>query len=105
MSVNKAILLGYVGSDPDIRYPQKDFPVARFSLATNEPSRPGEAEVTDWHNIVMSGQAARFAEKYIRKGTRLYVEGKLKTREYTDKFQINRKITSIYVDTFEIIGR
>lgn len=105
MSVNKAILLGYVGNDPELRYPQKDFPVARFTLATNEPQPQGGAEVTDWHNIVMSGQAALFAEKYIRKGTRLYIEGKLRTREYTDKFQINRKITSIYVETFELLGR
>lgn len=53
MSVNKVILIGNVGSDPEVRYPEKDFPVAYFSLATNEPG--GMTEITEWHNIVMTG--------------------------------------------------
>lgn len=105
MSVNKVILLGYAGNDPEVRYPQKDFPVAYFSLATNERRGTSATEVTEWHNIVFTGPNADFAQKYIRKGTRLYIEGKLRTREYTDKFNISRRRTEIYADTFEILGR
>ena len=106
MSVNKVILLGHVGRDPEIRYPQKDFPVAYFTLATNEKMGGGTGtEITEWHSIVFVGNQAEFAEKYIRKGTRLYIEGKLRTREYTDKFNISRRRTEIYAENFEILGR
>ncbi len=103
MSVNKVILIGNVGSDPEVRYPEKDFPVAYFSLATNEPG--GMTEITEWHNIVMTGEQAQYAERYIRKGMKLYVEGKLRTRQYTDKFKIARKRTEIYAQMFEILSR
>lgn len=103
MSVNKVILIGNVGSDPEVRYPEKDFPVAYLSIATNEQS--GMSEITEWHNIVMTGEQAQYAERYIRKGMKLYVEGKLRTRQYTDKFKIARKRTEIYTLTFEILGR
>ncbi len=105
MSVNKVILLGNVGRDPEVRYPQKDFPVAYFTLATNEKVGSSGADITEWHNIVFTGPQAEFAEKYIRKGTRLYLEGKLRTREYTDKFNIARRRTEIFADNFEILGR
>ncbi len=105
MSVNKVILIGYVGSDPDIRYPEKDKPVAFISLATNERYANSETEITEWHSLVMGGYNAQFAEKYIRKGTRLYVEGKLRTREYQDKMQISRRKTEIIVERIELLGR
>lgn len=105
MSVNKVILLGYVGSDPDIRYPEKDRAVAFMSLATNEYYGGAGSEVTEWHRLVMGGQNAILAEKYIRKGSQLYVEGKLKSREYDDKFKIRRRITEIIVDRVELLGR
>ncbi len=105
MSVNKVILLGYVGADPEITFPEKDLVVARFTLATNERYGASQTEVTEWHNIVVTGHNARIAERYIRKGTRLYVEGKLRTREYTDRFKIARKRTEIVVSFFEIVGR
>ena len=105
MSVNKVILLGNVGSDPEIRYPEKDLPVAFFSLATNERRGSAQTEVTEWHRIVMTGANAQYAERYVRKGTRLYLEGSLRTREYTDKFQIVRKITEIHAVYFELLGR
>lgn len=104
MSVNKVILLGYVGADPRMHYPTKDNHIAFFSLATNERSSGG-MERTEWHNIVMTGKNAETAEKLIRKGTRLYLEGKLHTRSYTDKLGIQRSVTEIYVDTFELLGR
>lgn len=105
MSVNKVILLGFVGSDPEIRYPEKDHPVAFISLATNERQPNSRNEITEWHSLVMSGQNASFAERYIRKGSRIYVEGRLRTREYEDKFKIRRRKTEIYVDRMEFLGR
>ena len=105
MSVNKVILLGNVGRDPEIRYPEKDFPVAYMSLATNERQPNGAPEILEWHNIVMTGQNAVYAERYIRKGTRLYIEGRLRAREYTGKLNISRRRTEIYVDFLEILGR
>ena len=104
MSVNKVFLLGYVGRDPEIRYPEKDRPVAFLSLATNETTASGQ-ELTEWHNLVMGGKNAQFAERYIRKGTQIFVEGKLKTREYEDRMKITRKRTEIIVERLEIIGR
>ncbi len=105
MSVNKVILLGYVGSDPEIRYPEKDRPVATLSLATNERYGNSSTEITEWHSLVMGGQNAALAEKYIRKGTRLYVEGRLRTREYEDRMKIHRRKTEIIVDKIEMLGR
>lgn len=105
MSVNKVILIGFVGADPEVRYPEKDTVVANFSLATSEMIGNPSVEVTEWHRIVMFGKYAEYAEKYIRKGTRLYVEGKLKYREYEDKFKIRHKIAEIKADFFEILGR
>lgn len=105
MSVNKVILLGYVGNDPEVRYPEKDRPVAFMSLATNDYYSGSSTEVTEWHRLVMGGQNARLAENYIRKGSRLYVEGKLRTREYEDKMKIRRRITEIIVERVELLGR
>lgn len=103
MSVNKVILLGYVGKDPEIRHPQANSSMAVFSLATNE--RRGELETTEWHNIVAYGQQANIVERYVRKGTRLYIEGSLRAREYIDRYQITRRVTEIIVSSFEILGR
>ena len=108
MSVNKVILLGYVGRDPEIRYVETR-PIASFSLATDErpvrmldgTERPGR---TEWHNIIMWDASAEFAERYIRKGTRLYVEGRLRYRIWEDRNTIKRTVTEIYVDSFEILG-
>lgn len=107
--MNKVILMGNVGRDPSIRY-VGDKPVAEFSLATTERQRPAAdgsviPERTDWHNIVMWGPAAEIAEKYIRKGTRLLVEGKIRTRVWEDRNAIKRNITEIYVDSFELLGQ
>lgn len=105
MSVNKVILIGNVGRDPEMRYPEKDHPVAFLTLATNERLPNSETEITEWHILVMTGRNAEYAERYIRKGTKLYIEGKLRTREYTDKLKIARRRTEIYVDVLEILGR
>lgn len=109
MSVNKVILIGNVGRDPEIRYVETK-PVASLSLATTERSYTTAEGVqiperTEWHNLVMWGGAAETAEKYIRKGTKLYVEGKLRTRVWEDRNTIKRNVTEIYVETFEILSR
>lgn len=103
MSVNKVILIGNVGSDPKMHYPDAGSAFAFFSLATNETA--GGIERTEWHRIVMCDRNAEYADRYIRKGTKLYLEGRLRTRTYTDKLQIQRAVTEIYVDNFEILGR
>ncbi|MBP5497928.1 MAG: single-stranded DNA-binding protein [Muribaculaceae bacterium] len=110
MSVNKVILIGNVGKDPDVRYPSQGNAIASFPLATSERgyTTANGAQVperTEWHNIVMWGKNAEIAEKYIRKGSQLYIEGKLRTRAWEDKNQIKRYVTEVYVDTFEFVGR
>ncbi|MBR5030612.1 MAG: single-stranded DNA-binding protein [Muribaculaceae bacterium] len=109
MSVNKVILLGNVGRDPDVRYPSQGQTVASFPLATSDRAYTTSSgtqvpERTEWHNIVMWGRNAEVAEKYIRKGSRLYIEGRLRTRNWEDKNKIKRYVTEIYVDTFEMLG-
>ncbi len=105
MSVNKVILLGYVGGEPEMHYPDKDRAIAFLTLATNDSIGSTGTEVTEWHRLVMGGENARLAERYIHKGTRLYIEGKLRSREYVDRFKINRRITEIIVDRVELLGR
>lgn len=105
MSVNKVILLGNVGNDPEIRYPEKDRAIAFVSLATNDLYANSTTPITEWHRLVMGGENALLAERYIRKGTKLYVEGRLKSREFEDKFKIRRRITEVIVDKVEILGR
>ena len=105
--MNKAILMGYVGRDPEIRYIDTR-PLASFSLATTErgsklPNGTELPERTEWHNIVMYDAAAEIAEKYIRKGTRLLVEGKIRTRVWEDRNTIKHYVTEIYVDNFDIL--
>ncbi|MGM9870967.1 MAG: single-stranded DNA-binding protein [Muribaculaceae bacterium] len=105
--MNKVILMGNVGQDPTIRYIGSR-PMATFSLATNERARrlPDGTELperTEWHNIVMYDAQAEIAEKYIRKGSKLLIEGKLRTRIWEDRNAIKRAVTEIYVDTFDIL--
>ena len=109
MSVNKVILLGNVGRDPDVRYPSQGQIVASFPLATSDRAYTTSSgtqvpERTEWHNLVMWGRNAEVAEKYIRKGTRLYVEGRLRTRNYEDRNKIRRYVTEVYVESFEMLG-
>ena len=109
MSVNKVILIGNVGKDPEVRYTGPDQTVATFSLATTERGYTAAngtqvADKTEWHNIVMWGRHAQIAEKYIRKGSQLYIEGKLRTRVWEDRNQIKRNVTEIYVENFDFLG-
>lgn len=110
--MNKVILLGNVGGDPEMRLAD-GMKTARFRLATTERRRGRGADgaeielppLTEWHNIVMMGRAADFAEHYIRKGAKLMVEGRLRTRSWEDHNAIKRYITEIYVDSFELLPR
>ncbi|MDE7136808.1 MAG: single-stranded DNA-binding protein [Muribaculaceae bacterium] len=109
MSVNKVILVGHVGKKPEIRYVGSR-PIASFTMATNEPAHvtaDGRTlpERTEWHNIVMWDAAAETAERYIDKGTKLFVEGKLRTRQWQDRNAITRYTTEILVDQFDILSR
>lgn len=110
MSVNKVILIGNVGKDPDVRYIENNVCVANFTLATTERGYTTQNGVqipdkTEWHNIVAWRGLAEVAEKYVRKGTQLYIEGKIRTRSWEDQNKIRRYTTEIYVDNMELLGR
>ena len=108
MSVNKVILLGNVGQDPKVKYFDSGSAVATFSLATTDraytlANGTQVPERTEWHNIVASNRWAEIVDKYLHKGDKLYVEGKLRTRTYTDQAGATRYVTEVYVDYFEML--
>ena len=108
MSVNKVILLGNVGQDPKVKYFDSGSAVATFSLATTDraytlANGTQIPERTEWHNIVASNRWAEIVDKYLHKGDKLYVEGKLRTRTYTDQAGATRYVTEVYVDYFEML--
>lgn len=107
MSVNKVFLVGHVGKDPDVRHLDSGVTVARFSLATNETytDKSGKKVTqTEWHNIVVWSKLAEVAEKYVKTGKLLFVEGRLKTSSYDDKEGVKRYKTEIFCDTFRFLG-
>ncbi len=110
MSVNKVILIGNAGRDPEVRYIENNRPIANFTLATTERGYTTQSGVnipdrTEWHRIVVFGGLAKVVEQYVRKGSQLYVEGKLQYRTWTDKEQRERTTTEIVVDQLELLGR
>ncbi|PLX00029.1 MAG: single-stranded DNA-binding protein [Marinilabiliales bacterium] len=108
MSVNKVILVGNVGKDPDVRYLESGAAVANFPLATSETykNRNGEKVTnTEWHNLVLWRGLAEIAEKYVKKGTLLFVEGKIRTRSWEDKEGTKRYTTEIVADNMQLLGR
>jgi single-strand DNA-binding protein len=103
--VNKVILIGNLGRDPEVRAFEGGRKVANFSVATSEVYKDKEGnrqERTEWHNVSVWGQQAETAEKYLRKGSKVYLEGKLRTREY-EKDNIKRYSTEIMVDNFTML--
>jgi single-strand DNA-binding protein len=107
MSVNKVILVGRLGRDPDVRYTSAGQPVANFSVATDEVyrDRAGERQKrTEWHKIVVWGKQAEIAQKYLKKGSLIYLEGRIQTREYTDRDQNKRTSFEIVCTTFRMLG-
>jgi single-strand DNA-binding protein len=108
MSVNKVILIGNVGKDPEIRHLDAGVSVANFPLATSETytAKNGEkVTTTDWHNIVLWRGLADVAEKYVTKGKQVYIEGRIRTRSYDDKDGNKRYVTEIYGDTMQLLGK
>ncbi|TKG88903.1 single-stranded DNA-binding protein [Puteibacter caeruleilacunae] len=108
MSVNKVILVGNVGKDPEVRHLDSGVAVANFPLATSESytAKSGErVTTTEWHNIVLWRGLAEVAEKYVTKGKQLYIEGRIRTRSYDDKDGNKRYITEIFADNMQMLGR
>jgi single-strand DNA-binding protein len=105
--VNKVILVGHLGKDPEVRHLEGGNSVANFTLATNDYYKDKQGtrvERTEWHNIAAWRGLAELAEKYLKKGSLVYVEGKLRTRQYQDKDQQTRYITEIVADEISLLG-
>ena len=108
MSVNKFILIGNVGKEPDVRYLDNGVAVATFSLATTERGYTLQngtqvPDRTEWHNIVLWRGLAEVAEKYVHKGDKLYIEGKIRSRSYGDQNGVKRNIVEIFADNMEML--
>lgn len=106
MSLNKVILIGRVGKDPEVRYFESNSAVANFPLATSErgytlANGTVVPERTEWHNIVVRRDQVPFVEKWVKKGSLLYVEGKIRTRNYDDRSGVKHYVTEIYADRIE----
>lgn len=109
MSLNKVMLIGNLGRDPEVRYVMQDVPVATFTVATTEKGYrlANGTEVpdqTEWHNVVLWRGLAKIAEQYLHKGDKVYIEGKIKTRTYDDKNGVQKRITEIIADNMELLG-
>ena len=115
MSLNKVMLIGNVGKDPEVRYlennpqnPGANPKLARFTLATSERYRDRNGELredTEWHNIIAWRNSADVVERFVRKGTQVYIEGRLRTRKYTDSEGKERNTTEVVVDTIQLLGK
>jgi single-strand DNA-binding protein len=106
-SVNKVILIGNLGRDPELRYTQGGQAVANFTLATSErfSTKDGEKqERTEWHRIVAWGRTGELCAQYLSKGRSVYIEGRLQTREWEDKEGQKRKTTEIVANTVQFLG-
>jgi single-strand DNA-binding protein len=108
MSVNKVILIGNLGRDPELRYTQSGSPVASLSVATTRKWRNKQTnemvEETEWHRVSVFGQSAEHCNNYLSKGRQVYVEGRLKTRSYDDKDGVKKYSTEIIADIVQFLG-
>ncbi|MBP5318270.1 MAG: single-stranded DNA-binding protein [Paludibacteraceae bacterium] len=110
MSVNKVILVGNVGADPEVRYLDNHVAVANFNLATTERGYTTSSGVTvpertEWHRIVLWRGLAETAEKYVHKGSQLYIEGRIQSRTFKNKEGQERTVVEILADTMQLLGR
>ena len=106
-SLNKVMLIGRLGKDPEVRYTQEGTPVANFSLATSEFSTDKggtRQERTEWHNIVAWNKLADLAKRYLTKGRQVYVEGRLRTREWDDRDGNKRRTTEVVINQMVLLG-
>lgn len=107
MGINKVILVGNVGKDPEIRHLDSGVAVASFPLATSETYKDKSGQRvtnTEWHNVVLWRGLADIAEKYVKKGNPLYIEGKIRTRSWEDKDGNKRYTTEIIADNMQMLG-
>ena len=109
MSLNKVMLIGNVGKDPEIRYIDNGVCTATMSLATTTPGYTLQngtqvPERTEWHRIVLWRKLAEIVERYVHKGEKIYIEGQLRTRSFTDKTGATRYVTEIWADNLELLG-
>ena len=107
-SLNKVILIGNLGQDPEARFTPQGTAVTNLSVATNESWKDQNGDTqdrTEWHRVVMYGRMAETASEYMKKGQMVYVEGRLHTREWEDKNQIKRRTTEISCDNFTMLGK
>ncbi len=106
--INKVILVGNLGSDPEVKTLENGIKVARFSLATSETYKDRNTSErvtqTEWHNIVLWRSLAEIAEKYITKGSQVYIEGKLQTRSYQDKEGVTKYSTQVIAQNLTMLG-
>lgn len=110
MSLNKVQLIGFVGADPEVRSLASGSKVANLTLATTErgyTTQSGQVipDRTEWHALTIWGKGADVIERYVRKGSQIYVEGKLRTRNWTDESGVTRYKTEVVVDNFELLDR
>ena len=106
-SVNKVILVGHVGGDPEPRYTASGTAVVNISVATNEVRRDAEGnelKSTEWHRIVLWAKQAEFVGNYVKKGQLVYIDGRLQTRTWEDRNKIERKTTEIVADNITLLG-
>ena len=105
--INKVILVGHLGKDPEIRYLEGGVSVASFPLATSETfNKDGKkVEQTEWHNIVLWRSLADVAAKFLQKGKLVYIEGKLRTRYFEDKEGVKKYTTEVVAENFTLLGR
>jgi single-strand DNA-binding protein len=106
--VNKVILIGNLGRDPEVRYLEGNVAVAKFSVATNESYKDKKGDwqtATEWHDVVAWRALAERAEKQLKKGSQVFVEGKLTHRKYQDKDGIERYVTEVVANSFRVLDR
>src|SRR5690349_4303842 len=107
MSLNKAMLIGRLGKDPQIRYTKSGGAVANFTMATDSrytDAQGNRQEQTEWHSVVAFGKLADFAQNWLKKGREIYVEGRIQTRDWTDKENVKRYKTEIIAATIQFVG-
>ena len=106
--VNKVILVGNLGKDPEVRHLENGTAVANFPIATSDSYKDREGtrvDQTEWHNVVVWRKLAEIAESYLKKGSQIYLEGKLRTRSWEDQQGNKRYTTEVVADTFTMLGK
>ena len=106
-SVNRATIIGNIGNDPEIRYSSAGDAIANLSIATTDSWKDkngAKQEKTEWHKVVMFGKLAEICGEYIKKGSQVYIEGKLQTRKWTDKSSVDHYTTEIVADRMQMLG-